>query len=675
MQSRLSALFAPLLAGLLAGGLLTGGLAPNSLYAQPDTTRWTPELRMQYDEIIDTEIAPGGGHVAYVVREAVMDETTSEYRQQIHVAGVDGSFDEQFTYGEHSSFRPRWSPSGDRLAFISTRTEEPQVHVMRLRGGEPFPVTDAETGVNSFQWGPDGERIAYTMTDPKPEAERQREKEKRDVQVVDEEHRFSHLYTTDVAEADDSTRRVQRLTEGTFHVRSFDWSPDGETVVFAHQPTPDINAYIQEADLSTVPADSGAVRSLVERPGVDAHPHFSPEGQQVAFSSHGGEPEIVGLSAVSDVYVVPASGGTPEKLADTPNRDGSVIGWMDNAVLVVEHIGTSTHVLAVPSDGAAPQNVTQGDGLHGEASFDADAQRMAFTYENVNTPEEVYLSSTDNFQKRRLTNVHEDVPTPPMGRTDVLTWESPDGLEIEGLVTYPVGYEEGDQVPLVLDVHGGPAGVHTRSFTDFPQIFAQRGYAVLRPNPRGSTGYGKDFRWANIGDWGFGDFEDLMAGVDLMVDRGVAHPDSLAIMGGSYGGYMTAWAVTQTDRFAAAHMYAGMSNLISMVGTTDLPDAIFADMGGELWGRYDTYERHSPIYHVKNASTPTLIYHGAEDQRVPPSQGREFYRALKRQGVPTQLVLYPRQRHGFSEPKQSMDAMHRNLDWFDEHLGRSSSGQ
>lgn len=649
------------------------GLAPNSLPAQPDTTRWTPELTMQYDQITDTEISPDGQHVAYVVREAVMDETTSEFRQHIYVAAVGGSSDVQYTRGEHSSFSPRWSPSGDRIAFLSARGGPPQVYLMRLRGGEPYPVTDAETGVRSFQWGPDGEHIAYTMTDPKSKAERQREKEKRDVNVVNQEHRYAHLYTTEVKPADDTTRTVQRLTRGGFHVTGFDWAPSGGTIAFAHQPTPRNNSWM-ESNVSTVPADSGAAESLVERPGDDESPRYSPDGETVAFASMGGE---LAWEQPYDVYTVPAEGGGPTPLSRTPNQNVELIGWDagGESLLVEDIAGTSTHVYAVPAGGDSVRQVTTGEGVHDNISYSRTADRLALTYENSTVPVEVYVGLRRGFERRQLTTVNTDVPKPKMGRTELVTWTGPEDHEIEGLLTYPVGYE-GGRVPLALNVHGGPIYTHLRTFMsegwDVPQVFAELGYAMLRPNPRGSNGYGPAFREAVIEDFGPGPFRDLMVGVDKVIEMGVAHPDSLVIMGGSYGGYMTAWAVTQTDRFQAASMVAGVSNLISLVGTSDIPDGLSPFMGGEFWNRQETYEANSPIYHVKNASTPTQISHGAEDERTPPSQGREFYRALKRQGVPTEFALYPRIGHGPTEPKYAMDIVRRMMDWFDEHLGRAS---
>jgi dipeptidyl aminopeptidase/acylaminoacyl peptidase len=265
-----------------------------------------------------------------------------------------------------------------------------------------------------------------------------------------------------------------------------------------------------------------------------------------------------------------------------------------------------------------------------------------------------------------------------MGATELLTWSSPDGLEIEGLLTYPAGYERGTHVPLVLNVHGGPSGVFSRSFTGAPSIymiqtFAQNGYAVLRPNPRGSTGYGRDFRYANVRDWGFGDYEDLVAGVDRVIELGIADPDRLFVMGWSYGGYMTSFVVTRTDRFRAASMGAGLPNLVSMVSTTDIPDYLVAHMGAELWEDYETYEKHSAMYRIADVTTPTQVIHGARDLRVPFTQGQEMFLALDRRGVPTEMVVYPRTPHGPREPKLLMDVTPRILAWFERFDAEPSS--
>jgi len=652
-------------------------LIPSIAQAQKDANRWTPDLSMQYHSITDTDVSPDGSLIAYVVREPEMDGNKSEYRSQIWIVSADGRMDIQYTQGEKSSSNPSFSPDGTFLAFTSDRSEKNQVWIMRVQGGEAQQLTHAETGVAAYAWSPDGSKIAYTMPDPETATEKADKEEKRDVILVDHDYKYNHLYIISMAENTDGEREVKRLTGGPFHVTAFDWSPDGRTIVFAHQADPRINTGFGERDLSTVPADSGAVVPLVTRPGVDDGPHFSPDGQWVGFTSQGGTPERIGLS---DVYMVPATGGAPRKLADTPDRDANLIGWSADGsrLFVTESMHTSRQLLAVPVDGGEPHFVTTVDGAVGSVSFDKNTQWMAYTYENMTTPVEVYLAPVGGFEVTRLTHVNTGVPKPEMGRTEVLSWTSTDGMKIEGLLTYPVGYETERAYPLILQVHGGPAGVFSQRFTGRPgiymtQVFAQNGYAVLQPNPRGSTGYGKKFRYANVKDWGGGDYRDLMAGVDKVVAMGVGHPDSLAVMGWSYGGYMTSWIVTQTDRFKAASMGAGLPDLISMVTTTDIPDYLVAHMGGEFWNDYETYQAHSAIYHIKNVITPTQVMHGQRDFRVPFTQGQEFYVALQRLGIPTEMVVYPRTPHGPHEPKLLMDVTPRILAWFDHHLGRETA--
>jgi len=263
----------------------------------------------------------------------------------------------------------------------------------------------------------------------------------------------------------------------------------------------------------------------------------------------------------------------------------------------------------------------------------------------------------------------QTLPKVTIGKTEVVEWKTADGKSIAGLLTYPDGYQLGNRVPLLVIVHGGPAGVFLRTFIGnaspyLVAAFASRGYALLRCNVRGSSGYGRDFRYANRSDWGGSDYRDIMSGVDHLINKGVADPDRMGVMGWSYGGYMTSWVITQTKRFKAASVGAGVTNLMSFTGTADIPSFVPDYFGGEYWEVFDRWRTHSAMFNVKGVSTPTLIQHGDADVRVPISQGYEFYNALKRQNVPVTMVVYPRQPHGIQEPKMMQDAMQRNLDWF-----------
>lgn len=631
---------------------------------------WTPEFSMNFKSINSTTISPDGKYVAYVVRTPVMEGEKSEYVQQIWVAATDGSMDVEYTRGEKSSFAPAFSPDGKSLAFLSSRSGKTQIWLMRLMGGEAEQITDVKKGVSRFQWSPDGKHMAFLSADPDTEEEEKQKKEKRDVIEVDKNFKYSHLYTVAMDHKKGEDRKVQRLTQGNFHVNGFDWSPDGKNIAFSHTEDPNINTGFVGGDIAVVPADSGAVQQLVTWKGSDGNPKYSPDGQFIAFESSGSEPQPIGLS---DLFVIPAKGGKPKAIAQTPDRSANIVGWAKDgkSVIATEAYRTSAVAISVPVDASGKAKVvTSLDGNSSSVDFNAANNQLAFVYQTLDKPAEVFVSNAMGGATKQLSKVHSDIELPKMGKTEVMTWKSKDGMEIEGLVTYPVGYEPGKKYPLILQIHGGPAGVFSKGFTGNPSIymtqyFAEQGFIVIRPNPRGSTGYGKDFRFANFKDWGYGDYEDVMSGVDKLIDQGAADADRMCVMGWSYGGYLTSFLVTRTDRFKAASMGAGLPNLVSMVTTTDISDYLVGHFGGEYWNDYDTYEKHSAIYQIKNVKTPTQIIHGANDLRVPFTQGQEFYQSLKRLGVQTEMLVLPRTPHGPQEPKLLMEVSPRIMNWFE----------
>ena len=637
---------------------------------------WAPELSIQLKKISDLNISDKSNKISFVVREALIEGEKSEYLSQIWVANTDGSDLVQFTYDKKSNTHPRFSPNGKYLAFISKRSEKPQIWIMNIAGGGPWQFTHEKQGAGAFHWSPNSKTIAFLMKDPETDEEEKNKKEKRDVILVDKNFKYGHIYTKKFNSKSD-TSKAERITNGNYDITNFDWNPNGKNIAFSHRPEPTFNSGFVSGDISMVNLSNKKVKSLVTWEGVDSSPSFSPDGKLIAFTSNGGNREVIGLN---DIFVIKTNGGKPRKLSETPNRGRvGIINWSTDSrhVYIRDLDRTQSQLYKIGVQDKSIDALFDAEGFVSSIAISNDETKIIYVKQTVDKPSEVFSGLLRQIKTKRITDFNISLDLPAVTKTEILQWESKDGLEIEGLLTYPANYNKRKKYPLALIIHGGPAGSFPQTFTGNPgiyvvQYFTSKGYAVLRPNPRGSTGYGKDFRYANFKDWGFGDYEDIMSGVDKVIEMGVADQKRLAVMGWSYGGYMTSFVVTRTDRFKAASMGAGLPNLISMTSTTDISNYLVAHMGDEFWNDYKTYEKHSAIYRIKNVVTPTQILHGENDLRVPFTQGQEFYGALKRKGVSTEMVVYPRTPHGPREPKLLMDVSPRILTWLDKYINRST---
>ena len=633
---------------------------------------WTPEEQLKVKGVGDVRVSPDGRRVVFTVTEQVMETEKSERRTHIWLARADGSDSFQLTRGEKSCTNPRWSPDGKWIAFTSERSDKNNIWLIRADGGEAEQLTDLKSGLGSFRWSNSGRWIAFTAPSDMSEEDEKKEKEKRDWKVLDTDFKFHRLWTLALEKDAEGKRTPRQLTLQHFHVEGeFDGSPDDWKIAFEHTLTPRVNDWLK-ADVSEVEVASGIVRPLTNSEAAEFSPLYSPDGRWIAYIASDIPPT---WASDERVHVIPAAGGVPRTLAETFDRRPSLVGWTadSNALIVQESRGTSPALYRLPLNGAPVTLYTPQEGTFSAVSLNRGRNMLGFVAQTNMTAPEAFVAPVQSPTPVQVSRANADLPQLPLGRTEVIRWNGPDELEIEGLLTYPVEYQEGRRYPLLLVIHGGPTGVFRQFFiassTGYPlATFATRGYAILRPNPRGSSGYGKDFRYANYGDWGGGDYQDLMAGVDHVIALGVADPDRMGVMGWSYGGYMTSWIITQTKRFKAASVGAGITNLFSMTGTSDIPGFIPDYFGGEAWDRTEAYLKHSAMFHMKGVSTPTLIQHGERDERVPLSQGLELYNALVRQGVPTRMVVYPRTPHGPREPKFLQHLMQDNLDWFDKYL-------
>lgn len=639
----------------------------------------TPELILSIKPVTDVQLSPDGGRILFhSSRPRSTDDKPGDSWGEIWIIWQTGDAPSRLTHNNRTDRHARWSPDGKTIAFISTRgtLETAQIYLISLAGGEARQLTSVENSVRSFKWSPDGRTIAFTMEDAKTERDLQSEREGRDWIVADENYKHIRLYGVRVPAGE-----VWKITNDELSIWDFDWSPEGKRLVVQATRTPKVDDQYMNSMLMTVDAEGNVPKLLVKTEGKLESPRWSPDGKTIAW---------LGATKRSDpyagsVYVVSTAGAEPRERGEpvnlTPEYEGSAtfLTWLPKSNYLVfraiERQQNALRKIDLSTQRISP--ILTEPIIYNEVSFSADGKLMALAANSPSHPNDVFLGETRSGTAKRMTKFNPQLDGITLAEQEVVIWNANDGLEVEGILVKPIGYVKGQRYPLFVQFHGGPEAADVNGWlglvTRWGQMLAARGIAVLYPNYRGSIGRGVAFSEANQKDMMGSEFDDVLAGIDHFAREGIVDENFIGLGGGSYGGYAAGWAATKhSHRFKLAVSWMGVSNRVSKVGTADNhTEEMIVHWTVDMYDDFELYWDRSPLKHIQNAQTPTLILHGEKDARVPVSQGRELYTALKWKGVPVEFVVYPRERHGITERAHQEDFLNRILIWTEKYLRAS----
>jgi len=610
-------------------------------------------------------ISPDGKSVLYTIRH--VDWEKNSYDTEIWL-WREGEEAFQLTRSlEGSSTGQDWSPDGKWISFLASRDKGQQLYLISPKGGEAFKYTDHKEGINSYRWSPDGKRIAFTSTEPRSKESEVREKQYGRFEVEDSEYRLSHLWV--IEGYPDQKLEPRRLISGDeYTVGSFRWSPDGTKIAFDHRPDPLINSN-SKTDISILDVASGDITPLVKQSGSDSSPMWSPDGSWILFSTKMGDDRYY---TNSELALVAATGGDITVLTKAFDENLSPVKWTAAGVYCLASQKVFRQLFLMdPKNGNIEKVATKPENIN-SLSVASDSKTAALYGFDRTSLAEIYLTSLDDHRLEPITRMTDQVKDWKTGSREVVEWKSVDGVTIDGILWKPGDFEAGRKYPLLVIIHGGPSSTSRPVLVSggvYPHLqWLEKGALILEPNYRGSAGYGEKFRALNVRNLGVGDMWDVESGVDHLITLGYVDAERVGAMGWSQGGYISAFLTTNSTKFKAISVGAGISNWVTYYVNTDIHPFTRHYLNATPWEDMDVYLKTSPMTNINKAKTPTLIQHGEFDRRVPIPNAYELFQGLQDVGVEAKLIVYKDFGHGISRPKEQLAAQWHNWQWFAKYI-------
>ena len=639
----------------------------------------SPKRAMTVDDILNApsvngpQISPDGKWIVFSKSDP--DWKENKRHSYLWMVSTEGGRPFQFT-GTDGDGSPLWSTDGETIAFLRSKKdgdgaagsgEGRQIWTINPSGGEATKLTDHKDGINAFHWSADGKQIFFIANDAKTEAEKKAIKGGDDAIFVDEGANGQGMGEWEgIWVFDLGTKKERRITKDHMLFSSFDPSPDGNQIAFCGR-TQNARNDINLSEIYFVDVASGQLTRLTNNEAPESEVRWSPDGKSIAFlAPHDKRWEL----ANEKIWVLDVSTRTYKKVSGDFEGSVDYYQWAPDGRHMIFNAAqrTARNLYELDLETGKTRQLTDRPGVLFVGSATKNLTRAAGIYSTPQQPAEVGVVDLDKHQFSPLTDFGAWVKDLTLARSEVVKWKSKDGMEIEGLLYLPADYKEGARLPLILTIHGGPAGAFSNGFGGIYDVYTGLGFAVLCPNVRGSSGYSDTFLRADMHDLGGGDYQDLMTGVDSMIARGIANPDKLGVRGWSYGGILGGWTITQTNRFKAASLGAMVADWKSEYGTAFGFDVRLWYIGGPPWENPEGYVKESAYSYVKNVTTPTLLLHGEQDNIDPIGESMSFYQALKERGVKTRFIRFPREPHGFREPHHQRIRDVEEIAWMEKYI-------